>query len=154
MKSKQDPRQVNTLIRFSIISAVIFCTIAVGILIIKQQTSQQLPWQQVTLSTQGEISDAAKPVLLVFTADWCQGCKTLNKRVYGQSSIVQAVEQADLIAYRFDMTYYDNDQQAFLEQYGGSVLPYAVILDKDGLIKQRFTGLFSVDTLLEAIRMI
>ena len=70
---------------------------------------------------------------------------------YSDKAVIKAAHSVNLISYRVDMTDFDEKQKMTLEQYGGTALPYAVLFDKDGNITHRFTGMFSVNTLIEAI---
>jgi thiol:disulfide interchange protein len=50
------------------------------------------------------------------------------------------------------MTEFDERDKKLLEQYGGTALPFAVLIGASGEIRETFSGMFSAGTLVEAIR--
>ncbi len=49
------------------------------------------------------------------------------------------------------MTDYNASHKALLEEYGGTALPFALLIAPDGNVKWRFTGMFSATALIQAI---
>jgi len=112
---------------------------------------KNLKWNEFSTQAMSLSLQERRPVLLEFTADWCVNCKVLEKMTYSDKEVIKVAHSVNLISYRVDMTHFDEKQKATLEQYGGTALPYAVLFDMDGNITQRFSGIFSVKTLIEAI---
>lgn len=112
---------------------------------------ENLKWNEFSTQAMDLSLQEGRPVLLEFTADWCVNCKVLEKMTYSDKAVIKAAHLVNLISYRVDMTDFDEEQKMTLEHYGGTALPYAVLFDKDGNITHRFTGMFSVNTLIEAI---
>jgi thiol:disulfide interchange protein len=49
------------------------------------------------------------------------------------------------------MTDFNASHKALLEKYGGTALPYALLIDAEGSVVQTFAGMFSAKTLVQAI---
>ena len=89
--------------------------------------------------------------MIEFTADWCINCKVLEKTVYADSRVVAAGRRLELIPLRVDMTRSSSVDQALLSRYGGAGLPFAVVLDRNGQVIQRFPDLFDTKDLIKAV---
>ncbi len=50
------------------------------------------------------------------------------------------------------MTDFNADHKALLEKYGGTALPYALLIDPGGNVVRKFAGMLSAKTLDQAIR--
>jgi len=111
---------------------------------------QRLDWQVIE---RAEASPEAisGPALVEFTADWCLNCKVLERTVYQEPSVARAA--ADGIAtYRVDLTDFDAEAQALLKSWGGTGLPYAVVVGADGEVKHRLRDMFTAETLTTALQ--
>lgn len=91
------------------------------------------------------------PALVEFTADWCLNCKVLERTVYREPAVAEAAGHG-VRTYRVDLTRFDADAQALLRSWGGTGLPYAVVVDRDGEIERRLRDLFSAPALVAALR--
>lgn len=64
---------------------------------------------------------------------------------------MQAAREAQLIPLRIDMTDFNDGHRKLLEKYGGTALPFALLMDGHGNVTHRFRGMFSANTLKKAI---
>jgi len=108
-------------------------------------------WRNYSIHALQENILEHQPILLTFTADWCLNCKILERTTYLDRKLVHAIEQAQIHPYLIDMTRYNKQYKDILSYYGGNALPYAVLIAKDGNILQKFTGMFSAQTMLDVI---
>ena len=133
----------------------IFAVALIGVgLIFFARPANQLEWQELTQeASQGKLAQG-HPVLLEFTAAWCLNCRYLEKTAYADKGVIQVAKQVNLIPYRIDMTHFDDWKVTLLESYGGTALPYAVLIDKSGTVIHRFSGMFSAQTLEKAIHQV
>lgn len=99
--------------------------------------------QYVTESTfQSEVLEASQPVLVDFTATWCQPCKMLDPIV---TQLAQEWEG------KVKVVKIDADQNPNLVmQYGVLGIP-TLILFKGGVIKERLTGFQSKEKLISKL---
>ena len=116
-------------------------------------TSQKggLEWREYSSESLKLTLQEHRPVLLEFTAEWCLNCKVLEKTAYANKKVIQAVRKAKLVPYRIDMTDYEEHHKALLKKFGGTVLPFALLMDKNGNVIHRFLGMFTANTMVEAI---
>lgn len=110
-----------------------------------------LEWQQFSPARLAEARSTRHPVLVEFTADWCINCKVLEKTVYADSAVVKAARTSGLVPLRVDLTSPDAKLERLMLGYGGAGLPFAVVIDGRGTVIKRFSGLFSVDSLISSI---
>lgn len=110
-----------------------------------------LHWVALKPATLQQVAQARRPALIEFTADWCINCKVLEKTVYADPRVVRTVERLNVVTLQADLTRPVPRLQQLLVSYGGAGLPYAVVLNRDGDVVARFSGLFTVDSLLQAI---
>ena len=111
-----------------------------------------LKWQKFSPTALQATLSARQPVLLEFTAEWCLNCEILEKTTYSDKRVVSAVRKSGLVFYRIDMTDFNAGHRALLDEYGVTALPYALLIAPDGNVAQRFAGMFSASTLVDAIR--
>jgi len=107
----------------------------------------QLTWQEFTSESLPNSLASHRPVLLEFTAAWCLNCKVLEKTTYADKTVIQAAKKIKLIPLRVDMTDVNAYHKALLEEYGGTALPFAVLIAGNGKVNHRFLGMFSAKTL-------
>jgi len=89
--------------------------------------------------------------LLEVTADWCINCKILERTVYQEAAVAEAVRRTKMVPIQVDVTASNPEKDALLTATGGQALPFAVVVDRDDTVIARFTGLFDTDSLVEAI---
>ena len=110
-----------------------------------------LKWREYSSESLKLTLQEHRPVLLEFTAEWCLNCKVLEKTAYANKKVIHAAKKAKLVPYRIDMTDYEEQHGALLKKFGGTVLPFALLMDKNGNVIQRFIGMFTANTMVEAI---
>lgn len=111
-----------------------------------------LQWQPVTRA-EARPGQVTGPALVEFTADWCINCKVLERSVY-QAPEVAAAAGESVDALQLDLTDFDADAQALLQSWGGTGLPYAVVVDDQGKVQHRLRDLFGEDRLIRALQSV
>ena len=86
------------------------------------------------------------------SAEWCINCKVLEQTVYRDVRVTEAVRDARALPLRADLTRPDERLQAYLREFGGAGLPFAVVLDRHGRLHERLPDLFTADALVTALR--
>lgn len=80
------------------------------------------------------ILEAAKkqqrPLMLVFSAEWCTACKHLEHKVFTDSSVQKSMSQITLI--RADVSPYSEPNQVLLQKFALIGPPAILFFDKDG----------------------
>jgi thiol:disulfide interchange protein len=125
--------------------------IAVLFIMLLTQKESQLKWQVFTSNALKESLKTRLPVLIEFTAKWCLNCEVLEKTAYANKEVAQAAKRVKLTLMRLDMTDFNDSHRQLLEKYGGTALPFAVLMDGNGKVTNRFQGMFSAKALKKAI---
>ncbi len=128
--------------------------ITVLFLVVLAVSAKQLKWQEFTPESLHNTLTARQPVLIEFTAKWCLNCEVLKKTTYEDKRVVRAASKAKLIPLQVDMTDFNESHRLLLQKYGGTALPFAVLISSDGKVAHRFQGMFSTKTLETAITLL
>jgi thiol:disulfide interchange protein DsbD len=105
-----------------------------------------------TAALQREL-DAAKAqgqwVLLDYYADWCVSCKVMEKKVFGEAKVMQALSDVRLL--RLDVTADNAASRELLSRYKVPGPPTFIWIGADGEERrsQRITGEVDADTFLQ-----
>jgi thiol:disulfide interchange protein len=110
-----------------------------------------LNWQPLVPHSLQQARTTRRPILIEFTADWCINCKVLEKTAYADPQVVHAVRDHRMITLQADLTRPDPWLAGLLASYDGAGLPFAVVLNGDEEVVQRFSGLFTAGALVRAI---
>ncbi|RYF39051.1 MAG: thiol:disulfide interchange protein, partial [Comamonadaceae bacterium] len=94
-----------------------------------------------------------QPAVVEFSADWCTSCRTIEREVFGDPRVGQALEGVVLL--RADVTRSDAAQRAFMQQHQVMGPPTLMLFGPQGQERraQRLVGEFAPDALLERLRM-
>jgi len=87
-----------------------------------------------------QASSAQKPVILDFYADWCISCKVMERNVFSDPEVIQALSPYTLL--QIDLTDNTPAQQAWLDQLGLFGPPAILFYHKGGeeLLQHRILG--------------
>jgi protein disulfide-isomerase len=96
--------------------------------------AEVVPWRSDLFAAQSEARQADKPILLYFTAEWCEPCQVMRRNVWTDPRVADALK--GFVPVRLDV-----DRQAELaRQYNVQVLPNFLILDPRGQITRTSEG--------------
>jgi thiol:disulfide interchange protein DsbD len=87
-----------------------------------------LPWQPFTQDRLRELIEAGTPVLIDFTADWCQICKFNEAIALNTEATRQFVDEHGIVPLIADLTEHDEILTKWLEKFGGFGVPLYVII--------------------------
>ena len=91
------------------------------------RAEQGIQWQSDLDTARQVAASTNRLVLMHFSATWCHWCKPLEKNVFGQPEVAQAIE-AYYVPVRMD---YDQHRQ-IAKQYSVQGVPWDVIITPDG----------------------
>lgn len=92
--------------------------------------------------------DAGRPALVDFSAEWCTSCKTIEREVFGDPQVRQAL--AGVVLLRADVTASDAAQRALMREHQVMGPPTVMLFDAQGRERraQRLVGEFPASELL------
>ena len=96
------------------------------------------------------IPDKSKPVLLVFTADWCAPCQAMKQNVFTIDSVAAALSGYNVLMVDVDSPVGSSYQQRFCKKE--VQIPYFVVLDRSGAIRNRHLGAMQADDFMGFLR--
>jgi thiol:disulfide interchange protein DsbD len=73
-----------------------------------------------------------KPVVLVFTAEWCLNCKALEQSVWKDRELARAIDEAGAIPMKVDLTAGNPAGRARLRESGSLTIPLLVVVGASG----------------------
>lgn len=117
----------------------------------------ELPFTTVSDVTQLEAALRASdgtPAMIYVTADWCVICRGIERSVWPDAQVADALEGVKLI--KADVTKIDEDGQALLTRIGAAGPPTVAFLDAAGVEPDatRLTGAFSSASLIDSARRV
>ena len=109
-----------------------------------------IPWQ--VYSDHRLEQSAGQPVLVEFTADWCINCKAMERTTFKDKKLLDIIKTMGVISLQVDLTQVDEQRREIFDRFGGRAIPYIVVLDGQGQLVQRFTGMVGADTLVDTLK--
>ena len=123
------PRPPRSALRPVWFIALVFGAVALVVGVSKWRTPAELvPWQGDLTVAAAQARAANKPILLYFTADWCEPCQFMRRYVWSDRQVADALRP--YIAVRIDV----DRQPAVAAQYHVETLPHFFVLDPQGQI--------------------
>jgi thiol:disulfide interchange protein len=110
-----------------------------------------LDWQPYSAADLEYARLSGRPALIEFTADWCINCKFLEQTVYSSPAVIESAIKVNLVPFKVDMTEFNEEHKTLIERYGGTAIPYAVLISKQGKVTQTFSGMFTSESMKGAI---
>lgn len=97
-----------------------------------------------------QATDMNSPVMIYFTADWCQPCKLMNRESF-QDHTISTMLNDNFKSYKFDIEK-ERDGKQIADEYNISAYPTLVFLNKNGEETGRVEGYYSKDVVSSSIK--
>ena len=105
-----------------------------------------IDWRSDLPAARAESRATRKPIVLYFTASWCEPCQRMKKTTWADANVKDALS-------RFVPVKIDIDQHADLaQQYGVKSIPRLILLDDAGAAMKIRTGLAEPRELIAWLR--
>jgi thiol:disulfide interchange protein len=114
-----------------------------------QFETDRLPWQEFSTARVEELRKEGKPILIDFTADWCNICKTNEMTALNVPATIRFVEEHGVVPLMADYTREDPEIKKWLDVCAQDGVPLTLIFPRgrpDEAIPLR--GLYSQSALL------
>ncbi len=113
--------------------------------------SGPIAWVYYTPQRLDEAYKQHRPVVLVFTAEWCLNCKALEQSVWKDRELADLLSRAEVVPMKVDLTGSNPAGKDKLRQAGSLTIPFLTVLDRDG--HPVFSGdYYTAGQVMEAIR--
>jgi thiol:disulfide interchange protein DsbD len=109
-----------------------------------------LQWQTWSVDAVNQATHQRKPAFVDFTAAWCITCKVNEKTTLGDTQIVQAFKQHEVLMFKADWTHQNPEIAQTLKSLGRAGVPVYLLIDPKGKTTV-FSEVLSKDDLLSAM---
>ena len=115
--------------------AAVFGGVAAVVAVSKWMTpAEVVPWRSDFVAAQAEARGANKPILLYFTAEWCEPCQFMQRHVWTDRPVADALKK--FVPVRIDV---DRDP-ATARRFNVDPIPVFFILDASGQVARTYEG--------------
>lgn len=124
--------------------AIVLVMTAWGAAIALRGTSEPVViegWVEGMDDGQAKAKDLDRPMIVMFTADWCPPCQQFKKKVLTQPEVKQALDDG-FVAVKIDMTdtSSSNPNNKVAGKYGISGIPTLLAMSPDGEVIGKYTA--------------
>jgi thioredoxin:protein disulfide reductase len=135
--------------------SVALLTLGASFAVLSDNTPETIEWQTSHERGLAVARELRRPVMIDFTADWCQACKELDRETYVDPRVRAEAER--FVTLKIDATTIDDPMQALFERYAIMGLPTVIFIDSAGTVLDdpRVTGFVEAERftqLMEKVR--
>ena len=113
--------------------------------------SGPIAWVYYTPQRLDKAYKEQRPVVMVFTAEWCLNCKALEHSVWKNRELADLMSRAGVVPMKVDLTGSNPAGKDKLRQAGSLTIPFLTVLARDG--HPVFSGdYYTAGQVMEAIR--
>lgn len=130
----------------------VLIAVAAGFWLLPEKKSL-IDWKAYDAAVIQNATEQGRPVVIKFTADWCTNCVVVERRVYKDEAVADAIKSFDVLAVKADTTAKDYPATVDLvDEYGeaGNV-PVTVYIDPAGT-RYKLRGIFKKEELLDLLK--
>jgi thioredoxin-related protein len=102
-------------------------------------SSSMAAWQSNWEKAVDESQEKKKPIMVLFTADWCPACNQFKDKVLSRNDITEKLKENFVLA-KMDLTKQNGPSSAVAQEFGVRVIPTLVIVGTDGTRSDYLTG--------------
>lgn len=125
LQTKLGPTRQQWVLLFVLIGALI----GLGLFARFQGGGSDIQWRDDFEAARAEASETGRPLLLYFTADWCEPCQRMKKRVWPKDSVERAVNERTIPVY-LDI---DTERvKVIAKHYPVQFIPTLIFADAEG----------------------
>ncbi|MBN1360503.1 MAG: thioredoxin family protein [Sedimentisphaerales bacterium] len=114
-----------------------------------------IDWREYGRTAVRAATEAGRPVLLKFTADWCGNCKVVERDVFRDREVADLIETRNVLPIKADTTLHDYPATIALKEVYGEAgnVPVTIVVLPDGT-RRTLRGIFDKNELIDIIEAI
>ena len=122
---------------------VYFCILFSASVLFAQEENVELSWHTEEAAAKEDAQKQGKPILYMFTADWCHFCKTMEKETLNKPKVSQYLDKNFVLL----LVDYDTNKD-LVARYGVTGVPAMLITDPQVKKVEQTAGFMPIDVFL------
>lgn len=110
-----------------------------------------IAWNRDEATAKRLAKEKKLPLLVSFTADWCEPCHELERQVFSQPQF--RARRGKFVGLRFDVSAETSENDKIMRRYSVNGLPAVLLFDREDRLVAggRFEGVYPLETFLRLI---
>lgn len=125
---------------------------ALAFLLYPRQAPNKLAFQPFDSALLASATDARKPVLIDFSADWCIPCREMEHSTFADPSVVS--EARRFVTMKANLTKQDKQTEDLMSRFEIQGVPTTMLIDSSGKVFQRKVGYIGPREMLSDLRQV
>ncbi len=125
---------------------------ALAFMIYPRQAPERLRFEPFDAEALASATEARKPVLIDFSADWCIPCREMEHSTFVDPSVVSEAER--FVRMKANLTAQDKKTEELTSKYEIQGVPTTMLIDSAGKVAQRKVGYIGPQEMLAELRQV
>ena len=125
---------------------------ALAFLLYPRKAPEKLRFEPFNSELLASATEARKPVLIDFSADWCIPCREMEHSTFVDPSVVN--EASRFVRMKANLTKQDKRTEELTSKYEIQGVPTTMLIDSTGKVTQRKVGYIGPQEMLAELRQV